>query len=137
MSGGHFEGSLCLVIEQFENDLKWEGGRYKAPTQNMLKHCLKTLREAEVCLKGADYLFSGDYGEESFIKSTKEDLKKLNDLPEIEMGIPCCETCKNNREKSLRLVNGDYKITGCIYGEDLWPDNGKECYCYQNVEDYN
>jgi hypothetical protein len=86
MSGGHFNDcgyvyykvdNFCdeLEIEIQENFIKDDWGYYKGYSDEviqLLKEQILFLRKAAKIMKHIDYLYSGDYGEETFIERMKE-----------------------------------------------------------------
>jgi len=87
MSGGHFDYN-CFRISSFADDLNVEIDRnevkddfgyclnYKKETIVKLKKCSKLIKQAGDLAHAVEWLYSGDYGEESFIKKYNKILKK-------------------------------------------------------------
>ncbi len=67
MSGGFFDNQDYL-LDSFANDIEMflENHSYSGETESLLKQTATTLRGMRIVLKHIDYLFSDDYGEESF-----------------------------------------------------------------------
>lgn len=93
MSGGHFEykqydmGMIADSIEQviIDNDSTAKneygdnvGFGYNAEVIALLKTAVAKIREAQVYAQRADWLLSGDDGEDSFIRRLAYDLAGLN-----------------------------------------------------------
>lgn len=86
MSGGHFDYN-CFRISSFADGLKAEiernkegdefgGLNYKKETINKLKKCYKLIKQSGDLAHAVEYLYSGDYGEESFIEEYNKILSK-------------------------------------------------------------
>ena len=82
MSGGTFgdiKYKLEYCIESIEIHL--EQNKTKKLYENKevvknLKQGLKTIKKAKIYVNAIDYLFAGDFGEESFLKHLKDERNK-------------------------------------------------------------
>jgi len=95
MSGGHFNYD-CFAISRFADDLLHEldindsqekddyggntGAGYGKKTVNVLKQCRAVIFLAGELAKEIEWLYSGDHGEESFLKIVRPTLKKTKCL---------------------------------------------------------
>jgi len=95
MSGGHFNYDSS-VMSRFADDLKHEldindtsekdeygdkvGARYSKKTVAVLKRCHAIIAIAGDLAKEIEWLYSGDHGEESFLKLARPTLKKTKCL---------------------------------------------------------
>lgn len=92
MSGGFYEYQdyiITDIAESIENKIennnvepegwytKWEGQVYNEQVIEEFKKAYAIFKFAEVYSHRTDWLFSGDDGEESFIRRTKEKLEDL------------------------------------------------------------
>jgi len=83
LSGGHFgyiQHQMDECAEQLERELadpESYAGRMEPNTHESLRLCARTLREAAIRLHRADWLLSGDDGEESYHKRLVDDLVAL------------------------------------------------------------
>lgn len=84
MSGGHFcDGYPYYKVSQFadeleeeikENFIKDDWGYYKGFSQeilNCMRYYLPQMRKIAEVMRACDYLYAGDYGEDSFMRSIK------------------------------------------------------------------
>lgn len=83
MSGGHFYYSQYRIndaIEQLEKDLSDSNSYANSMEQDIrdsLALCLSRLKEASIRLHRADWLLSGDDGEESYRRRLAADLEAM------------------------------------------------------------
>lgn len=81
MSGGHFNYK-CFEISDFasmlEQELKKEP-EYSKNVMNVVEYALTIIKEAANLAKDIEWLYSGDYGEETFLSSIKEYTKNQSD----------------------------------------------------------
>lgn len=61
--------------KKYPGELVWY--TYSKEVQRQLRKAVKVLKQAYVYAQRADYLFSGDDGEESFLKRLEEELRAL------------------------------------------------------------
>ena len=92
MSGGHFNYD-CFAVSRFADDLRHEldindsaekdeygwniGMGYNKKTVAALKKCHKVFELAGALAKEVEWLYSGDHGEDSFLKLVRPTLKKI------------------------------------------------------------
>lgn len=78
MSGGHFD-YVNYRIEDAAEELRRVIGdeKYSGKVKKSLEETARTLEEAAIRIREADYLVSGDYGKESYLKALEEALTKL------------------------------------------------------------
>ena len=95
MSGGHFNYD-CFAVSRFADDLRHEldindsqekdsyggnvGAGYSKKTVAALKQCHAVIVLAGDMAKEIEWLYSGDHGEESFLKLVRPTLKKIKCL---------------------------------------------------------
>lgn len=80
MSGGHFNdsGYVYYKISQFADELENEleekkyFAEYEPEVLKIMKEALPSIRRTAKMMKEIDYYFSGDTGEESFLRRIKE-----------------------------------------------------------------
>lgn len=86
MSGGYFNSNeyTYYKVEQFADELEHEiknndcvnqynySHSYNEETIWTLKVALEEIRRVAEIMKAIDYLYSGDYGEDSFLKEIKK-----------------------------------------------------------------
>ena len=86
MSGGHFNGNgyVYYRVEQFSDELESEilnnenkdeynyCPNYNEQTLEVLRKQIPLIRKAAEVMRAIDYLYSGDHGEDSFIKKIKQ-----------------------------------------------------------------
>lgn len=83
MSGGHFDYNQYRIndaVEQLEKDLSDPESYANSMDQDILESltlCLLRLKEASIRLHRADWLLSGDDGEESYRKRLAADLEAM------------------------------------------------------------
>lgn len=83
MSGGHFgyiQYRINDAVEQMEADLANPDSYANSMEQDIrdsLMLCLARLKEASIRLQRADWLLSGDDGEESYRRRLAEDLEAM------------------------------------------------------------
>lgn len=91
MSGGYFNSNeyIYYKVEQFADELEHEienndcvnqynySHSYNEETIWTLKVALEEIRRVAEIMKAIDYLYSGDYGEDSFLKEIKKSQNKL------------------------------------------------------------
>lgn len=83
MSGGHFgyiQYRINDAVEQMEADLANPDSYANSMEQDIrdsLMLCLARLKEASIRLQRADWLLSGDDGEESYRRRLAEDLESM------------------------------------------------------------
>lgn len=100
MSGGHFcdGGYVYLKVAQFADELEEEIFRngkkredngyygeeyypsYEPETIEYLKEQVPKMRKMAEIMRLCDYLYSGDCGDESFVKRVKEIEENVNDV---------------------------------------------------------
>lgn len=83
MSGGSFDYK-CFVIREFAEELKEkiecnEESFYSPLIMDVLKECQKSIEMAAELAHHVEWLYSGDHGEESFLKLVNETLEKYTD----------------------------------------------------------
>lgn len=79
MSGGHFDGYVYYQVQRFVDDLEFEIDRnfdsedesewcakFEEKTIDCLKEQIKHIQKTAEIMRAVDYLYSGDYGEDSF-----------------------------------------------------------------------
>lgn len=83
MSGGHFSSSPYYILditEELKDEVvdqsQYEEG-YSEATLDEFYRAVDLLEKAYIYVRRIDYLLSGDYSEETFHESLKEDLKKI------------------------------------------------------------
>ena len=86
MSGGHFNGSRYVYhqVSQFADELEHEidhnnveegcdcAPEFSEETLSYLRQKVSEIRKIAEDMRHIDYLYSGDHGEESFMKIMKE-----------------------------------------------------------------
>ena len=86
MSGGHFNGNgyVYYRVDQFSDELESEilnnenkdeynyCPNYNEQTLEVLRKQIPLIRKAAEVMRAIDYLYSGDHGEDSFIKKIKQ-----------------------------------------------------------------
>lgn len=81
MSGGHFDYS-CFRISQFVEELQHEldtnetRAELSDDTIKVLKECQKIIEKAGKLAREVEWLYSGDHGEESFLKIVESILEE-------------------------------------------------------------
>lgn len=93
MSGGHFDDNSYIYyrVDNFADELEIEIERneisnewnhcYGFPPEviSVLQKSLPEIRRVAKLMKHIDYLYSGDYGEDTFLKRIKDLEKDIND----------------------------------------------------------
>lgn len=77
MSGGHFnydQRRILYIIEDIEDALQYENN---PEVLQRLKEAIEALKKAYVYAQRIDWYFSGDDGEESFLRRLNEELNEL------------------------------------------------------------
>lgn len=86
MSGGHFNngGYIYFELKQFAEELEREIENNEIPDEwgcctsydskvlNVLKRQISQINRIADIMKAIDYLYSGDYGEDTFLESIKK-----------------------------------------------------------------
>ncbi len=99
MSGGSLDylySRFDEPLEKISKEIKW--GKNKWPTEVLseLQKAMKYLKIAQVYSHDVEWLLSGDYGDDSFLKSIKEELEELEKNPIIiEPQLKKCPLCKD------------------------------------------
>ena len=84
MSGGAFDYQqyrLQDIAEEIDLRISEPDHGYRPETVAALKDAVNFLRIAQVYAQRADWMFSGDDGEDSFHERLKSDLAKLEEEP--------------------------------------------------------
>ena len=80
MSGGHFEykySEIAYLGSRLEEDLVDNSEGFDTEVIERLRKLVKLLKVASELSRHAEWLYSGDYGEATFIETFDESIKKL------------------------------------------------------------
>ena len=117
MSGGnldYFYSRFDEPLEKISKEIKWGKNKWSPEVLSEFQITLKYLKIAQVYSNDVEWLLSGDYGDDSFLESIKEELEELEKNPDIiELQLkksPLCKnfngtTCKHRFDLSYRYVD--------------------------------
>ena len=80
MSGGsldYFYSRFDEPLEKISKEIKWGKNKWSPEVLSEFKNALKYLKIAQVYSHDVEWLLSGDYGDDSFLESIKEELEEL------------------------------------------------------------
>ncbi len=86
MSGGsldYFYFRFEEPLEKISKEIKWEKNKWSSEVLSEFQNAIKYLKIAQVYSHDVEWLLSGDYGDDSFLESLKEELEELEKNPDI------------------------------------------------------
>ncbi len=99
MSGGsldYFYFRFEDPLERISKEIKWGKNKWSPEVLSEFQNALKYLKIAQVYSHDIEWLLSGDYGDDSFFVSIKEELEKLEkNQTVIEPQLKKCPLCKD------------------------------------------
>ena len=139
MSGGnldYFYSRFEEPLEKISKEIKWGKNKWSPEVLLEFQNALKYLKIAQVYSHDVEWLLSGDYGDDSFLESIKEELEELEELDKnpdiIEPQLKKCPLCK--------YFNGK-KCTNHWQMETLDTETSKkrmidasDCYDFEEVD---
>lgn len=106
MSGGsleYFYYKFEEPLERISKEIKWGKNKWTAETLLEFQNAVNYLKLAQIYSHRVEWLFSGDDGEDSFIKRLKEEISEFDNNPEIiEPQLQKCSLCKNFNGKECK-----------------------------------
>ena len=98
MSGGnldYFYSRFDEPLEMISKEIKWGKNKWSPEVLLEFQNALKCLKIAQVYSHDVEWLLSGDYSDDSFLESIKEELEELEKNPDtIEPLLKKCPLCK-------------------------------------------
>ncbi len=99
MSGGnldYFYSRFDEPLEKISKEIKWGKNKWSPEVLLEFQNALKCLKIAQVYSHDVEWLLSGDYSDDSFLESIKEELEELEKnqtkiLPQLRK----CPLCKD------------------------------------------
>lgn len=99
MSGGsldYFYFRFEEPLEKISKEIKWGKNKWSPEVLSEFQNAIKYLKIARVYSHDVEWLLSGDYGDDSFLESLKEELEELEKNPDIiEPQLKKCPLCKD------------------------------------------
>lgn len=86
MSGGnldYFYSRFDEPLEKISKEIKWGKNKWSPEVLSEFQNAIKYLKIAQVYSHDVEWLLSGDYGDDSFLESIKEELEALEKNSEI------------------------------------------------------
>ena len=106
MSGGsldYFYFRFEDPLEKISKEIKWGKNKWSPEVLSEFQNALKYLKIAQAYSHDVEWLLSGDYSDDSFLESIKEELEELEKNPSIiEPQLKKCSLCENFNGKSCR-----------------------------------
>ena len=137
MSGGnldYFYSRFDEPLEKISKEIKWGKNKWSSEVLSEFQNALKYLKIAQLYSHDVEWLLSGDYSDDSFLESIKEDLEKLeNDPTIIEPQLKKCPLCKdfNGKEctnrwqmESMNKESSEKRIT-----------DASDCYDFEEIDE--
>ena len=108
MSGGsldYFYFRFDEPLEKISKEIKWGKNKWSPEVLLEFQNALKYLKIAQVYSHDVEWLLSGDYGDDSFLESIKEELEELEKHPTIiEPQLKKCSLCKEFNGKNVSIA---------------------------------
>jgi hypothetical protein len=86
MSGGslgYFYFRFEEPLEKISKEIKWGKNKWSPEVLSEFQNAIKYLKIAQVYSHDVEWLLSGDYSDDSFFESIKEELEELEKNPDI------------------------------------------------------
>ena len=86
MNGGnldYFYSRFDEPLEKISKEIKWGKNKWSPKVLSEFQNAIKYLKIAQVYSHDVEWLLSGDYGDDSFLESIKEELEELEKNPDI------------------------------------------------------
>ena len=137
MSGGsldYFYYRFEEPIEKIEKEIKWGKNKWSSEVLSEFQNAIKYLKIAQIYSHNVEWLLSGDYGDNSFLETVKEDFEELKkNQTIIEPQLKKCPLCKdfdgkkcNNRwqQETMDNESSRKRIT-----------DASDCYDFEEIDE--
>ena len=105
MSGGsmnYFAFTFDEPLAIISKEIKWGKNKWSPETLLEFQNAVNYLKLAQIYSRRVEWLLSGDYGDDSFLESIKEELEVLKKNPNIiEPQLKKCTLCKYFNGKNI------------------------------------
>ena len=139
MSGGsldYFYFRFEDPLEKISKEIKWGKNKWSPEVLSEFQNALKYLKIAQAYSHDVEWLLSGDYSDDSFLESIKEELEELEKNPNIiEPQLKKCSLCENFNGKSYRYADNPEweEIDRKSYEKRL--TDASDCWEFEERED--